>query len=160
MVWPAAMITAIAWAMIAVALALSGVVLPRVDFTWRLAAGVGVAILAPALVLAQLTVHNAVALMFPAWVPLGVQRARGLDAMGQRIIMLTGTWLLLIVMAVPGAIAAGVFWFVLGRIFGPLMLIPAAAMAAGVLAVEVLLATEALGPVYERLDVMAVERAE
>jgi len=40
------------------------------------------------------------------------------------------------------------------------MLVPAAAMAAGVLAVEVLLATEALGPVYERLDVMAVERVE
>ena len=160
LVWPAAMITAIAWAMIAVALALSGVVLPRVEFLWRMAAGVAVAILAPALVLAQLTVHNAVALVFPAWVPLGVQRARGLDAMGQRIIMLTGTWLLLIVMALPGAIAAGIFWFVLGRIVGPLMLVPAAAMAAGVLAVEVLLATEALGPVYERLDVMAVERVE
>ena len=114
LVWPAAMITAIAWAMIAVALALSGVVLPRVEFLWR------------ALVLAQLTVHNAVALIFPAWVPLGVQRARGLDAMGQRIIMLTGTWLLLIVMALPGAIAAGIFWFVFGRIFGPLMLVPAA----------------------------------
>ena len=158
--WPAAMITAIAWAMIAVALALSGVVVPRVEFVWRMAAGTSVAILAPALVLAQLTVHNAVALMFPAWVPLGVQRARGLDAMGQRIIMLTGTWLLLVVMALPGAIAAGIFWFVLGRIFGPLMLIPAALIATGVLAVEVLLATEALGPVYERLDVMAVERAE
>jgi hypothetical protein len=29
-----------------------------------------------------------------------------------------------------------------------------------VIAVEVLLATEALGPVYERLDVLAVERVE
>jgi len=80
--------------------------------------------------------------------------------MGQRIIMLTGTWLLLVVIALPGAVAAGMFWFVMGRIFGPLMLIPAALMAAGVLAVEVLLATEALGPIYERLDVMAVERVE
>jgi len=75
----------------------------------RLAA---LAILAPALVFAQLTVHNAVALMFPAWVPLGSQRARGLDAMGQRLIMLGGTWLLLIVMTIPGAIAAGMFWLI------------------------------------------------
>jgi hypothetical protein len=29
-----------------------------------------------------------------------------------------------------------------------------------IIAVEILLATEAVGPVYERLDVMAVERAE
>ena len=53
--------------------------------------GVALAILAPALVFAQLTIHNAVALMFPAWVPLGNQRPRGLDAMGQRLIMLGGT---------------------------------------------------------------------
>jgi ABC-2 type transport system permease protein len=160
LVWPAVMITAIAWTMLAVALTLSGIVLPRVGLVWRLASTGAVAILAPALVLAQLTVHNAVALMFPAWVPLGFQRARGLDAIGQRIIMLGGTWLLLIVMTVPGALAAGIFWLIVGRFFGPLMLIPAATAAAGVIAVEVLLATEALGPVYERLDVLAVERVE
>jgi ABC-2 type transport system permease protein len=160
LVWPAAMITAIAWTMLAVALALSGVVLPRIDLAWRFACAGAAAILAPALVLAQLTVHNAAALIFPAWVPLGFQRARGVDAIGQRIIMLGGTWLLLILMAIPGAIAAGIFWLIVGQFFGPLMLIPAAAVAAGVIAVEVLLATEALGPVYERLDVLAVERVE
>jgi ABC-2 type transport system permease protein len=127
---------------------------------WRGSVGASAAILAPALIVAQLTVHNAVALIFPAWVPLGHQRARGLDAMGQRIIMLAGTWLMLIVLALPGAIAAALFWFALGRFFGPLMLVPAAAIATAVIAVEVLLATEALGPAYERLDLMAVERAE
>ena len=34
--------------------------------------------------------------MFPAWVPLGKERPRGLDAMGQRLIMLGGTWFMLI----------------------------------------------------------------
>jgi ABC-2 type transport system permease protein len=159
-VWPAVMITAIAWTMLAVALTLSGSVLPWIGFVWRFASAVAVAILAPALVLAQLTVHNGVALIFPAWVPLGFQRARGLDAIGQRIIMLGGTWLLLIVMTIPGAVAAGILWVIAGPFFGPLMLIPAAAVAAGVIAGEVLLATEALGPVYERLDVLAVERVE
>jgi hypothetical protein len=160
LIWPGILITGIAWAMIAVAATLSGTVLPRVGIGWRLGTGLGVAIVAPALVFAQLTVHNAVALMFPAWVPLGTQRPRGLDAMGQRIIMLGGTWLMLVVMAAPGAIAGGLVWFVGGRFFGPAMLIPSATVCAAVIAVEVLLATEALGPVYERLDVLAVERVE
>jgi hypothetical protein len=159
-IWPSVLITAIAWAMMAIALTLSGAVVPRVGFVWRGSVGVAAAILAPALVAAQLTVHNAVALIFPAWVPLGHQRARGLDAMGQRIIMLGATWLMLIVMALPGAIAAGIFWFAAARFAGPVALVPAAAIATGVIAVEVLFATEALGPIYERLDVLAVERAE
>jgi hypothetical protein len=160
LIWPGIMITVIAWAMIAVATTLSGTVVPRVGIGWRLGTGLAVAIVAPALVFAQLTVHNAVALLFPAWVPLGTQRPRGLDAMGQRIIMLGGTWLMLVVMALPGVIAAGIVWFAGGRFFGPGMLIPAAGVCTAVIAVEVLLATEALGPVYERLDVLAVERVE
>jgi ABC-2 type transport system permease protein len=160
LLWPGILISGIAWTMIAVATALSGTVLPRTGVGWRVGIGIAIAIVAPALVFAQLTVHNAVALMFPAWVPLGNQRARGLDAMGQRIIMLGGTWLLLIVMALPGAIAAGIVWFALGRFLGPAGLIPAAVVCSAIIAVEVLLATEAVGPVYERLDVLAVERAE
>ena len=39
-------------------------------------------------------------------------------------------------------------------------LVPAAAVCTVIIAIEVLLATEALGPAYERLDVMAVERSE
>jgi hypothetical protein len=119
-----------------------------------------IAIVAPALVFAQLTVHNAVALMFPAWVPLGSQRSRGLDAMGQRLIMLGATWLLLIVMALPGAIAGALVWFALGWLVGPAVLVPAAVACSAIIAVEVLLATEAVGPVYERLDVLDVERNE
>ena len=125
-----------------------------------MATGAAIAIVAPALVFAQLTIHNGVALMFPAWVPLGNQRPRGLDAMGQRLIMLGGTWLLLIVMMLPGAIAGAIVWFALGPFVGPAMLVPAAVVCTVIVGIEVLLATEALGPAYERLDVMAVERAE
>jgi hypothetical protein len=123
-------------------------------------AGLALAIVAPALVFSQLMIHKAVALMFPAWVPLGNQRPRGLDAMGQRLIMLGGTWLLLIVTALPGAIAGGIVWFALQRFTGPAALVPAAIVCAVIVGVEVLAATEALGPAYERLDVMAVERSE
>ena len=160
MLWPGAMITAGAWTMLAVAMSLSGTVLTHVSVGLRLAGGVAVAIVAPSLVFAQLTIHNAVALAFPAWVPLGNQRPRGLDAMGQRLIMLGGTWLLLVLGALPGAVAGGIVWFALAYFIGSAALVPAAAVGAAIVAVEVLLATEALGPAYERLDVTAVERAE
>jgi ABC-2 type transport system permease protein len=160
LVWPGALITVIAWTMTGVALLLSAAVFSTVDLDWRVAGGAAVAIVTPALVFAQLTIHNGVALIFPAWVPLGNQRPRGLDAMGQRLIMLGGTWLLLIVMMLPGALAGAIVWFGLGRFLGPAMLVPAAVICTVIVGVEVLLATEALGPAYERLDVMAVERVE
>jgi hypothetical protein len=160
LMWPGALITAIAWILLAVALLLSGELFARVGVGFRLAAAAAIAIVAPALVFAQLTIHNGVALMFPAWVPLGNQRPRGLDAMGQRIIMLGGTWLLLVIMVLPAALAGAIVWIALGWFFGPVMMIPAASACAVVVAIEVLLVTEALGPAYDRLDLTAVERAE
>jgi hypothetical protein len=38
--------------------------------------------------------------------------------------------------------------------------VPAALVCASILAIEVLAASEALGPAYERLDITAVESAE
>ena len=160
LLWPGVVITAGAWTMLAVAMVLSGTILTKVSFGLRMGGGAAIGILAPALVFSQLTIHNAVALMFPAWVPLGNQRPRGLDAMGQRLIMLGGTWLLLILSAVPGALAGALVWFALGRFLGPAALVPAAVICTVIVGLEVLLATEAIGPAYERLDVMAVERAE
>jgi hypothetical protein len=160
LLWPGVLITAGAWAMLAVAMFLSGTILTKVSPGWRMGGGAALAILAPALIFSQLTIHNAVALLFPAWVPLGHQRPRGLDAMGQRLIMLGGTWLLLVLSVVPGALAGGIVWFALGRFLGPAALVPSAVVCTVIVGLEVLLATEALGPAYERLDLLAVERAE
>jgi len=158
--WPGAMITLSAWILIGLALFLSAANFSRIEMGWRFSVAGAAAVLAPALVFAQLTIHNGVALMFPAWVPLGNQRQRGLDAMGQRLIMLGGTWLLLIVMTLPGALAGAIVWFALGTFLGPAALLSGAVVCAVIVGTEVLVATEALGPLYERLDVLAVERAE
>ena len=160
MAWPGAFITVSAWILIVVALVLSTANFSRVTIGWRLGVAAAAALVAPALVFAQLTIHNGVALMFPAWVQLGTQRARGLDAMGQRLIMLGGTWLLLVVMTLPGALAGAVVWFAFRSFLGPLALVPGALVCAVVVAIEVLAATEALGPLYERIDVLSVERSE
>jgi hypothetical protein len=160
LVWPSVIITAGAWTMLAVATSLAGTIMTHVDLGLRLGGSAALAILTPALILSQLTIHNAAALIFPAWVPLGNQRPRGLDAMGQRLIMLGATWLLLALSFLPGAIVGTIVWFALQRFIGPAALVPAAVVCALTVAIEVLLATEALGPAYERLDVLAVERAE
>jgi hypothetical protein len=160
LVWPAVLISTVAVSLMAVALALSGSTFPHVHAGERIAYGLAAMAVAPGLVLAQLAVQNAAALIFPAWVPLGNQRARGLDAMGQRIITLGGAWLVLVVLALPGALAGGTIWFAFRPWLGAFAFVPAACVCAVVLLVEALLATEALGPAYERLDVMAIERLE
>lgn len=160
LVWPGVVLTVAAWILVALALVLSTAVFANTDLATRGSAALAVAILAPALIFAQFTIHNGVALVFPAWVPLGNQRARGLDAMGQRLILLGGTWLALIIMTLPGAIVGAAVWFAFRHVIGAAVLVPAAAVCTAILTMEVLMASEALGPAYERLDLMAVERAE
>ena len=126
----------------------------------RVSVALAVAILAPALIFAQFTIHNGVALLFPAWVPLGNQRPRGVDAMGQRLILLGGTWILLLVMVLPGAVAGAIVWFVFRHVLGAAVFVPAALVCTVIVGVEVLMASEALGPAYERLDITAVENVE
>jgi len=158
--WPAAVITVIAWALGAIALFFSAAVFEETGLVWRTAVGVAALILAPALIAAQYTIHNAAALIFPAWVPVGSGRPRGVDAMGQRLILLGATWLTLLVSLIPGVVVGAVLWVAFFRFVGPWVLIPAALICVVTVAVEVLLATEALGPAYERLDITSVERPE
>jgi hypothetical protein len=160
LLWPGALITALAWTLIAFATLLSGALFARSAASLRISIGLAVAVLAPGLAFAQLAIHNGMALLFPAWVTLGSQRARGFDAMGQRIITLAGSWFALIVMALPGAVAGGVVWFAMRVFVGSIALVAGAAVCSAVLLVEVLVMTELLGPAYERLDLLAVERPE
>jgi Putative ABC exporter len=160
MLWPASVITCVAWGLGAVALFLSAAAFSEATLPWRLAPGLAGMILAPALVSAQYTIHNATALIFPAWIPLGGGRPRGVDAMGQRLIMLGATWLLLLLALMPGVVIGGMLWVAFQRFTGPWILIPGAAICALIVILEVLVATEALGPAYERLDLTSVERGE
>ncbi|HWF84449.1 MAG TPA: hypothetical protein VG222_06370 [Vicinamibacterales bacterium] len=160
MLWPGALVTVVAWALLGLALFLSAGVFARTSLELRVVVAASVAALAPALIFAQLAIHNGIALMFPAWVPLGNQRARGLDAMGQRLILLGGTMLVLLVMVLPGGVAGAIVLFVFRPLVAIGALAPAAVACAAVIGVEVLLITEVLGPVYERLDITAVEHAE
>jgi ABC-2 type transport system permease protein len=160
MAWPAAFVSAIAWAGILCTVLFSGAAMPDVRLVDRWSFAVAGLIVAPAVIAAQYTVQNALALFFPAWVALGNQRTRGIDAMGQRLIMLAAVLVALALFAVPGGIAGGILWLVLRNLLGAVVFIPAAVVFAGIVLTEVMVATELLGPVYERMDLTSVEKGE
>jgi len=160
MLAPAMALTLVAWSAIACALVLSAAAFSAASLASRASIGATIAIVAPALISAQLTVHNAAAILFPAWVPLGTARPRGLDAMGQRLILFFGVVLAMVLMLLPGAIPAALVWLALHGLLGTAAFVPAATVLAAIVLVEVFVATEALGPLYERLDLTAIEKSE
>jgi hypothetical protein len=117
-------------------------------------------VLAPAVILSQVVVQNGLAVLFPAWVAVGASRARGIDAMGQRLLMLAGLLLALAVSLVPGVVVAGAFAFVAYQATGVVLILLPALIVALVVAAECWLAIEGLGRVLERTDPGAVEVSE
>ena len=158
--WPASVVIATVWIGVACAALFAGTAFPRLPADWHWALAISGIVAAPALVAPQYIVHNAVTIFFPAWVPTGRQQPRGVDAMGQRLIMMAGVVVSLLLFALPGVVAGGLVWLALHRMMGAFALVPATALFTLTVSAEVLLATEWLAPAYERLDLLSVERAE
>jgi hypothetical protein len=117
-------------------------------------------ILAPAVVAAQVVAHNGLAVLFPAWAAVGATRARGIDAMGQRMLLLAGMLFTLLVSLLPGVAAAAAFAAVVYLLAGTVLVVAPAMLAALVVAAECWVAVEGLGRVLDRTDPSAVEAAE
>jgi hypothetical protein len=158
--WPSALLTCAAWLALVCAAIFSEAAFPTLDVKSRLSLAVAAILVAPVLIAAQFTVHNAAAVMFPAWVPTGRQRPRGFDAMGQRLILFGGVVIALAVIVGPGAIAGALVTFVFYRVIGLVSLVPAAVACVLLVAIEVLVITEMLGAAYDRIDLSQVERAD
>jgi hypothetical protein len=158
--WSAFVVTAIGWTFGLIAMVLSMASSSRIPTANRLAVWTSFLILTPALVLAQYTMHNAVAVLFPGWVPLGASRPRGVDAVGQRLILLIANWLGLLLALLPGILLTTALSLLLRPLIGPWVLPLGAFLTTAIVVTETVLVTEALGPVFERLDVTSVERAE
>jgi hypothetical protein len=158
MLWPAVLLTLCAWFALLCATVFSAAAVPTMTWSARLSWSAAAFVCVPALVAAQLTVHNAAAVLFPAWVSTG--RPRGLDAMGQRLVLLIGVILALVVLLGPGAIAGGIMWFAFYPAIGTVSLLPAALLCVVVVAIEIGLLTEMLGAAYDRVDLSQVERAD
>jgi hypothetical protein len=120
--------------------------------TLALAAGV----VAPALILTQLVLQNGLAILFPAWVSVGASRARGIDVMGQRLLMMAGVILALATALLPAAVVAGLVGFVVYTITQAVPIVAPAATLAVVMIGECWIAAELLGGVLDRTDVAAL----
>jgi len=160
MLWPSAMLVGIGWLAIACAMMFSFAAFPSVALTGRVTVASAAVLLLPAFVTAQYLVLAAATVLLPAWVPIGDQRPRGLDAMGQRLIMLFGVLVSVIGIILPGAITGGILWLVLSRIVGDIAIIPAAIACTVTVAIIVAAGTEILGPLFDQMDITSVERAE
>lgn len=112
------------------------------------------ALVAPALNLIMLLLPNAAALLYPGWFNAAQTSGRGLEAMGQRLVLSVGLLAIFALTMIPAALAFALV-YLLGA---PWFLPEAAALPAASLAAAVLLGAEGwaglagLGYLFERLD--------
>lgn len=119
----------------------------------KLAALVGLMALCPSLSLAGLVVQNTAALIFPAWVALDPTQQRGVEVLGQRLVTLFGTWLVLFIAVIPAVIVGGGLGLLLSFPLGAWGMTIGALAAAAVLCAEAAAAIFMLGKAFDRFDV-------
>jgi hypothetical protein len=166
---PAVVLTCLTWLLIAVAAMFvhahggARFVRPPIPIAQAVPLAVAAGLLAPALILAQLVVQNGLAIVFPAWVTVGASRARGIDAMGQRLLMMAGVVLAIVLALLPGAALAGAAAYALVSVapkaHAVLIIVPSFVVTATVLA-ECWVAIELLGRVFDRTDVGSLDGVE
>ncbi|MDB4917320.1 MAG: hypothetical protein JWM95_4964 [Gemmatimonadetes bacterium] len=103
--------------------------------------------------LANFTIHNGMALLFPAWVRLGELGGSGVEVMGQMMLTMLATLLMLLLLLVAPAVAAGAAYFALQSL--PVAAIGGAGLAGGAaLCAEAYGLMAMLGSSLERLEPM------
>jgi hypothetical protein len=122
----------------------------------RVAGALAFVLALPGVNAALLTVHNAAALLFPAWVRAPGAGPRGIESMGQNLVLTALTVAAAAVILLPAAVVAWGAWWAVGRVTsgaaGPWALAPAAVV--GTLAALTALAPVVawLGGVFDRTD--------
>jgi ABC-2 type transport system permease protein len=122
---------------------------------WELwvAGGLGLLPVSAALSIGGVFVHNAAVVLFPSWLPADGERARGIEALGQRLLTMAGALVVLVGGLLPAVIVAALVGFALSGWLG-LWALPFAGLtaAAGLLS-EVTVGIVALGKAFDRMDV-------
>lgn len=120
---------------------------------------IGMLIASPVLLvglsIANFTIHNGMALLFPAWVRLGTSGGAGVEAMGQMMLTSIITLLLLAILLILPAIAGAAVYFVMQ--WPPLFAVASAGIAVGIACgLEGYLLIGALGGALDRLEPMQI----
>ncbi len=113
----------------------------------------GVAVLyLPLINFVGLLIHNAAAVLFPAWVHLGVGRPGGVEALGQNMLMIIAFAILLATTLVVPTSLGGSAVLLLHPFVRNWALIPGTVVLLGTLGAEAWLIVRWLGRVFERTD--------
>jgi ABC-2 type transport system permease protein len=156
---PLAVLTAVQWFLLTVALVLLA---PErhgplgMAFSEKLGGALAAALVLPALNLISLLIINTAVLLFPAWLQSGRESPQGIEATGQRLLFALGQFVVLGVALAPAAGVVAAVLFV-GRFALPLALVLPLASAAGtlVLGLEAALGVMLMGRLFERFDLSA-----
>lgn len=125
----------------------------RWSWDYWVAGGLGLIPLLPALTIGGVFVHNAAVVLFPSWLPADGERARGIEALGQRLLTLAGAMVVLVGGLLPAAIVALLVGFALSGWLG-IWAVPFGGLIAAVgLLLEVAVGVVALGKAFDRMDV-------
>lgn len=152
---PVTVLTAMAWASFLSAFAVSlAVDVPGFSVPERVAALLAAGIAAPALLCITTLIQNAAVLFFPAWITLGPGRGAGVEMIGQRLVTMVGSLVLLMVALIPALVMASVAIAIggLAGVTGVWLAVPGAVALAATLAFEARLAVVWLGRVFDRSD--------
>ncbi|MGH7553574.1 MAG: putative ABC exporter domain-containing protein [Longimicrobiales bacterium] len=106
----------------------------------------------PALNGLALAIQNGLALYFPDWMRVGTGDPSGVEFMGQNILRLAGSFLLLGLGLLPPLLIGGLAGFGLIPQLGPLAAVPAILLGVAALWAEVVLIIVGLGDAFERTD--------
>ena len=116
-------------------------------------------ILLPTVSALGVLVQNAGALLFPGWIRLGLSRPGGVEAVGQGIVTMFGSLVVLTLgLALPLVFGGGVAIVAVSRV-GLWGLVPGTVVGAAIVAAEVWAITAWLGGVFERTDEVPDETA-
>ena len=162
---PAVVLTVVAWLFVIASVLLVGKVPSSASSVAlmvlnRVAFGTAALLIAPPLIIIQLIVQNGLAVLFPAWAVIGATRSRGVEVMGQRMVLLAGILLTLLVALLPAALVGGAVGLAVYLATGFVPIVVPAAIVAAVMLGEAFLATEALGRALDRTDVGSLEPAD
>ncbi len=157
---PTIVLTSIVWVCILLTVVLV-LAAPPTDIGWPawLAIAASGAVVFPIMILAQVVVQNAAVVLFPGWIATGPSRPRGIEAMGQQMLMFAGSTLLLTLGVVPAALVGGLVTFVGSYLVGWPAVLPGAVSAAALIVAETALAIHVLGGVLDRTDPTDVDAA-
>jgi hypothetical protein len=124
---------------------------PDAALAYALVYLLGVLVL-PSLNALALVVQNGLALFFPEWMRVGAEGAGGIEFMGQHILRIVGSILLILAGLIPPALVGAAIAARLFPAIGARAAIPAAVAFIPALWIEVALVVLWLGDVFERTD--------